>query len=333
MELALQASKAWVVKDCIIVDSGGNDFPSSDSYQLIRSSHKNQPYQRYLGYKASTSHWLLYLDDDMEPLEGWDEELEGLISKKGKDGYGAFAIKFEDKHSNSYLGNTEISVFQSKQPNALVKALRWLSGYPILDNGVYKFNGVKGHFPQSGGDVEYIGGGAFLVKRETLYVNFNMQLFSYYEKRMGKGEDGILGYTLSKMGKVYYHSKTLFLHNDQGNSVYTRNDHQFNKVVSFSRAYLSLEYCRLNNKPFILGRLSFINYSFWRLVGLSLNAMLKPSKRKVQSLKGYISGSFAGMSLNFNKKLGKHNKYWELEAEKDIAKVARPNKETTRANT
>lgn len=326
-KLAENISKSKYVQNCIIVDSGDNEFIPSLAYSLVRSSHKNQPYQRYLGYKASISPWLLYLDDDMEPLDEWDEEIIGLILTKGTDGYGVFAIKFEDKHANSYLSNSEYSVFHSKQPNALLKVIRWFSGYPILKNGAYKLNGVKGRLPQAGGDIEYIGGGAFLVKRDILFKNFNMQLFSFYEKRMGKGEDGILGYTLSKISKVYFYSKTLFIHNDQGNSVYTENDYQFNKIFSFSRAYLSLEYCRLNNMSPIIGRLSFINFSFWRLVGLSVNAILKPNRIKTQRLKGYISGSLTGLNLNFTKELDKYNKYWEAEAEKDISKVVLPKKE------
>ena len=266
LELALSMAKSDLVSNCIIVDSGGNNYPKSCNYRVIQASHKNQPYQRYLGYVASKSDWLLYLDDDMEPITGWEEILFSLIENKGTDTK-AFALCFIDKHENSYLKRTESSIFAgSSQTKSIVKVVRMISGYPILNNGEFTFNGVKGSLPKNGGVVKYVGGGAFMASRQVLYRNFNMQLFNLYERRMGKGEDGIIGYTVFKLASIYYCPTPVFVHNDQGNSVYTRNDFEYNKLVAFSRLYLSCEFCRLNGKLIIFGRLSFLNYSFWRVL-------------------------------------------------------------------
>lgn len=306
-----------LVSHCIIVDSGSNNYPKSKHYRVIETSHKNQPYQRYLGYSASESEWLLFLDDDMEPIQGWEKVLFSLIENKGTNTK-AFALSFTDKHENSYLKRTESSIFSgSSQPNSLFKFIRKISGYPILANGEFTFNGVKGSLPKNGGLVQYVGGGAFMVSRHVLYQNFNMQLFNLYEKRMGKGEDGILGYTVFKSAPIYYCPTPVFVHNDQGNSIYTSNDFEYNRLVAFSRLYLSCEFCRLNNKLIIFGRLSYLNYSFWRALGLCINIIINPSKRKLQSLKGYLKGIFAGLGFRFDERCDS-NDYWINEAQLDL---------------
>lgn len=308
-------------ENLIIVDSSdeaNQSLVDNERVIYLRSSHKNQPYQRFLGYNASTSNWLLYLDDDMEPFDGWGKQLASLVADKGKH-YKMFALCFRDKHNQSYLKTTEKSVFSTgnKKPNPIVNMMRWLTGYPILPDGKYGANGVKGKQPKNGGEVQYVGGGAFMGLRDVLYKNFNMQLFNLYDKRMGKGEDGILGYTTSKQTKLYYYPEPLFLHNDQGNSVYTRNDYQFNRLVAFSRAYLGLEYFRLNSNPLVLARCLFINYSFWRLVSMSVNLILKPTKRKWDGFRGYINGTLRGIALKFHKDVDKLRAFWDAEVAED----------------
>lgn len=317
VELAAALKKSELVEQCIVVDSGDNHFEDSDNFRLVRSSHKNQPYQRFLGYRAAKPGWLLYLDDDMEPLTDWDRKLSELLADKGSQ-YRMFALCFRDKHDQSYLQTTEKSVFSSKKPTPLVNALRWITGYPILPEGRYGANGVKGASPANGGEVEYVSGGAFIGHKDVLYRNFNPQLFNLYDKRLGKGEDGIMGFTTCKETKIYYYPQPLFLHNDQGNSVYTRNDYQFNKLVAFSRAYLSLEYYRLNNGVLLWARWLYFNYSFWRLVGMGLNLILKPTKRKWYGFKGYLNGSSKGIALKFHKDVNKLRAYWDAEVAKDL---------------
>lgn len=317
LELALSMSKSDLVSDCIIVDSGSNSYPKSNNFRVIETSHKNQPYQRYLGYVASKSNWLLYLDDDMEPIRGWEEVLFSLIENKGTK-IKAFALSFIDKHENSYLKRTESSIFSGlSQTKIFVKFIRQISGYPILANGEFTFNGVKGSLPKNGGFVKYFGGGAFMASRHVLYRNFNMQLFSLYERRLGKGEDGILGYTVFKFAPIYYCPTPVFVHNDQGNSVYTRNDFEYNRLVAFSRLYLSCEFCRLNDKLIFFGKLSYLNYSFWRVLGLCINTIFNPGNRKLHSLIGYLKGVFAGLGFRFDEHCSSNN-YWITEAHLDL---------------
>lgn len=293
----------------IVVDSGDKKFTIDtkqyNNVNVVESKHKNQPFQRFLGYHHTKTDWILYLDDDMEPLESTFKVLNELITEKGNE-FGLFALKFMDKHQNSFIKNQKESVLKSSR---MATFFRVFSGYPILPEGIYGRNGVKGIQPKQGGRTYHSGGGAFLVKKEYLYQNFNMQLFDLYESRKGKGEDGILSYTVSKQTNLYYYPKQLFWHNDQANSVYTKNEKQFNKIVAYSRLYLNLEYARLNNKSIFLARLSYLWYSKWRIFGLLINSILRPSKINWNRLKGYVTGVLMALGLNYKKKL-ENNSYW-----------------------
>jgi len=282
----------------IIVDSGNNDFSGLSVGKIIKTTHKNQPYQRYLGFTISKANWLLYLDDDMEPIEGWYQQIKSLIvthSDKAMIG-----ICYKDKHLNTFLERTPKSALKKFVNNQFINNLRVVTGYPLLPQGVYYKNGVKGSMPNNSGETEHLSGGVFLAQRDRLYEDFNMQLFDFYEQRLGKGEDGILSYTVSKSASVYYYSKQLFWHNDQGNSVYTRNEFQFNKIQALSRAYLNLEYYRLNKKRLLYARLSYVNYGFWRFIGLFMNFLIQPSKTRFQGLRGSLIGWFIGMCIRYD---------------------------------
>ncbi len=295
----------------IIVDSGDNKFVNTENHpnvKIVISKHKNQPFQRFLGYANVKTDWILYLDDDMEPLDDTFKILENLIHEKGEQ-FGLFALKFLDKHQNSFLKAQKKSVLKTSK---IVAFLRAFSGYPILPEGIYGKNGIRGTQPKHGGQTFYTSGGAFIVKKEYLYKNFNMQLFDLFEKRHGMGEDAILGYTISKQTKLYYYPKQLFWHNDQANSVYTRNDKQFHKIVAFSRLYLNQELARLNNKSIFLARLSYLWFANWRIFGLCVNLVLRPSNVNWNRIKGYITGVFMTFGFRFKSKL-ENNSYWQNE--------------------
>ncbi len=318
VEWLANAVQSNCVGKIIIVDSGNNVFDLqnlSDKVIICRSTHKNQPYQRFLGYNISRTQWILFLDDDMEPIIGWDMEISRTISKYAKSGI--IGLSFEDKHTNSFLNNNARSISATNLSSKRFNILRKITGYPILEPGEYYKNGVKGRLPTVETNTEHISGGAFLANKEYLYKNLNFELFSLYENRLGKGEDGILSYSISKLARVIMYPKQLFWHNDQGNSVYTQNIYQFNRVVSFSRLFLNREYYRLNDLPIWRARISFFNYSFWRLLGLAVNSLVKPSKSRFIALRGYFMGTVKALCYDYNKDLAVLNNYWVNEAEHD----------------
>lgn len=303
----------------IVVDSSDIDNEPLKTLRIVKylkSSHKNQPYQRYLGFVNSESDYLVFLDDDMEVVD--EDFIPKLLSIFKDIEVSGVAIKFDNKHEDSLLAqmpSTQISIAN----NSINKAKRWLSGWPVLPTGKFGLCGNRGKQPSGGGKTEWLSGGAFAAKRTALFQNFNFQLFDIFETKMGMGEDAIIGYGLSKHGTLLYHDELFFLHNDQKDSTYTVDQFAYAQRVMFSRLYLSLEKQRLDNKILNTTYFHYHYYAFWRIFGYFLNYLMSPNLSRKAMFLGSVSGWFKSFSLKYS--YSEHtNQYWKNESNKDSAK-------------
>lgn len=303
--------------EIIVVDSsddGNLALLKNEQVKYIRSSHKNQPYQRYLGYHIAKNDWLLYLDDDMEPVN--DKAITGvrsLISEVPEAV--AFAIRFENLHEDTSLGKMPKSIIK-RGKGSLSRLLLWFTGYPLLKDGKVGWNGLRGKQPK-GGFTEWFSGGAFLVKKDSIFKNFNFSLFTMFEKKLGMGEDFIISYTVSRQGKIWATTEVFFYHNDQNDSSYTADIKSFNLRVIYSRLYLSLEKARVTNTSPIIAIIIYCYYSIWRFLGLLVNLAMKPSKSRFYSIRGFFSGFLMSFELiNISPKTEHAN--WTKNALKDL---------------
>lgn len=303
----------------IIVDSSPEENLSIQKYEnvvYVRSSHPNQPYQRYLGYQMSKNDFLVFLDDDMEVLDkNWLENV--LVQFKDKSVVGV-AINF--KNDNDFLQKSipKSKFARSKQSNLIKEFLKSLSGYPKLKPGKFWLCGIRGVQPENGGETKWVSGGAFSARKSILYNNFNFKLFDLFERKIGMGEDAILGFTLAQLGNIVYLPEEYFYHNDQKDSTYTVDFYSYGKRVAYSRLYLSFEYARLTGTSKTIAFVHFNWYILWRLIGMGINNLITPQDTRVEMLKGYLAGW--KLAWKFQKELReyKDNKYWEGEAKHDI---------------
>tara|TARA_B110000003_G_C16580304_1_gene507832 strand:+ start:295 stop:1293 length:999 start_codon:yes stop_codon:yes gene_type:complete len=301
------------INKIIIVDSSLNQVHKKvESKKLIHvlTQHKNQPYQRYLGYKISNSKFLLFLDDDMELI---DNSLFDKLSKIFKNS-NVYGVNLSFKNVNNFLSNQPKGLIGNG--NKFKKIIGVLTGHPIANNNQYLFCGIRGQ-RVSDQSIKFLSGGAFAVRRKNMYSNFNMQLFDLYEQKLGKGEDGILGYTISLNGLIEAPSNLFFIHNDYADSSYAPNYLNFAKRVMYSRLYLACEYYRLNKKQWIKGYLRFYHYAIGRISGALINYILKPNSIKKDIIIGYIQGLITAMKFKFELK---KNKNWKLHADFDLRK-------------
>lgn len=303
----------------IVVDSSATPISTSTftgrhvNLTVIKSSHKNQPYQRYLGTCYSKNEYLLFLDDDMDLTdESFFEDFSNWVSAS----YTGVNLKFDNV--NHFLGALDKTIVPS---NAIVRVLRTLSGYPNLPPNMLWLAGIRGprkDFSQ----IEYLNGGAFIAKRSALFVGLSSTLFDVYEAGLGKGEDAITGYALSRQGIINAHDKVYFLHNDQRNSVYTQNHVSFGKRIAYSRLFLSLEYASLNRSNTILPTIHYLWFAFWRIIGMGLNAIVRPKRSSYQMLQGYTAGFLLAIVTLFPKylfsKANVNSAYWEKEILADL---------------
>lgn len=306
----------------IIVDSSVEKnlaIQKYDKVDYIHSSHANQPYQRYVGYLASKSPLIVYLDDDMEIAD--ENAFEKIVCRFEESNIVGLAINFvnDNEFLNQKVPKSKFA-FSVKSKKSLLNLFKILSGQVELETGKYWYNGLKGSQPQNGGQTEWFSGGAFAVSRKVLYKNFNFKLFDLYEKGLGKGEDGIMGYTLSKLGTLEFESEILFIHNDKKDSTYTQNFFSFSQRVIYSRLYLSYEFCRLSSRPLWKATVYYHWYVFWRVVGMVINQILSYQESRKEMLRGYLSGW--KLVLMSQKKLKRYQdkNYWHREAEYDINK-------------
>ena len=307
------------IQNIIVIDSSveeNKEIQTLHKVRYIRSSHANQPYQRYVGYLASNAEILVFLDDDMELVDpSWLTKIENIFSNNDVAGV-AIAFTNDNEFIKTKIPKTKFG--NPKKPGVLRRTLKAITGNPYLAPGDFWLCGIRGVQPFYGKETKWLQGGAFAAKRSFMYKNFNFKLFDLFEEKFGMGEDVILGYTLSKQGKLIYIPQVLFYHNDQKDSTYTIDLQSYGKRVAYSRLYLSYEYARLSGMSKNSVLIHFIWYMLWRLGGMSVNYILDPSKERKEMIRGYFSG--IKKAIRDRKMLSYYNdgEIWKKEAIHDI---------------
>ena len=323
---SLQTLIGQILKCCqlpeniIVVDAStdeNKEVQAFSSVKYIYSSHANQPYQRFVGYLASDTDFLIYFDDDMRLI---NPECFGEILNLYEN-EAVVGVQPNFAYSHEFLNN---QVPQSKtralaKKNKFFKFLKYLSGNPTVENGKFWFAGLRGNKPDNNMSLEWFNGPVFSARRGYLYNNFNFNLFTLYDDKLGKAEDAILGFTLSQMGQVIYLSTENFHHSDQEDSTYTVDFISYSKRVAYSRLYLSLEFARLSNRSIIIAFLHFNLFSLGRILSMVINQIIGFKHSRSRLLEGYIKGYFKAI-LDVKKIIVfDTGNNWKEEALKDIA--------------
>lgn len=309
----IQNKNISVVNKIIVVDSTDEEncaLKGRSGVKYIHSLHKNQPYQRYLGFRLAEADNLVFLDDDMQIL---DESVFGRIEEVLSDGK-VCGVNLAFENLNEFLSRQQTHQFLmggSGFKQHIVRAIQAFTGRPTIKDGKMWYCGLRGK-RVDGECSEYFLGGAFAAKREALYANFNFNLFTMFEKKIGMGEDVILAYTLSKMGAIYNLPGKSFLHNDKGNSTYTASNKAYQYRVAYSRQYLSNEYARLNRRTKIGAFFITSWYNLWRSIGLFLLCF---REREFDGFVGYVKGHLHSIELFSSKD---ETNYWMEEINKNL---------------
>jgi glycosyltransferase involved in cell wall biosynthesis len=309
----------------IIVDSSideNQEAKSFDRVVYIRSSHSNQPYQRYLGCLASNHDILVYFDDDMRIVD--KQCFKKILAVYANNDVVGVQPNFVYEHNFFNYRVPKSKTRQLAKNNITFKFLKTISGNPNIKNGKFWLAGIRGKNPDNGKSLEWFNGPVFSARKKFLYRNFNFNLFDLYRDKMGKAEDAILGFTLSDKGSIVYLKDNCFYHDDQDDSTYSADLISFGKRVAYSRLYLSFEYARLLGKSKILVFLHFNLYIFGRIISMLINQIIHFNATRGKIITGYLQGYLKAISDVRYLCLHNSGSYWRKEAESDIKYKAIP---------
>ena len=285
----------------IIVDSSideNQEVQNFDRVTYVRSSHRNQPYQRYVGCLASSNDILVYFDDDMRIVD--KQCFEKILALYDGENVVGVQPDFVYKHDFFDVKTPKSKIRQLAKNYRFFKFLKIISGNPDVKDGRFWLAGIRGRKPDNGQKLEWFNGPVFSAKKQYLYTNFNFNLFDLYENRIGKAEDAILGFTLSRLGDIVYLKDELFYHDDQNDSTYSIDFTSFGMRVAYSRLYLSFEYVRLSNQLKLLAFLHFNLYIFGRIMSMIINQILSYDSDRNKIMRGYLKGYIKAL-LNIRK--------------------------------
>ncbi len=303
------------IKNVILVDSTDNQvklFLKSEKIIYFHSTHKNQPYQRYLGYLYSSAEINLFLDDDMEILD--NNFIKDLSNFFENGSYCGLNIPFEN--INDFVSNQPKSIVNIN--NKFLDKIRGvITGYPTANENDYIHCGIKGA-RKNNKEIKFFSGGAFAVKSKNLYENFNMQHFDLYEKKLGMGEDGLIGFCFSLNNKIWAWDRVHLIHNDLKDSTYGVNLVNSSKKYLYSRMNLNYEYYRLKNKQLSFAFYNYYYFAFFRLLSALSIYIFKNKKAGKEIFIGYLNAIKLSFSYSYKSDLSANLKWKEI-AIKDLS--------------
>lgn len=276
----------------LVVDSSDqlNETINSDRTIIyIRSSHKNQPYQRYLAYRACKSDAIIFLDDDLEIMDF--TVFEVMLAKLCVPGIRGVSVGFQHHNAISALMESKVD-----GKSLLFRVINFVSGVPVLKPGKIYLAGLAGPRPQVEGEVDYFNGAIMGFYKTELEHLFNPVLFSLFEDRLGMGEDKVISMSVGLRKKLWFVPHHYFLHPPMVSN-YFQNVRSFQCKVMYSRLYVSLVYGSLKKLPAFLIYLHYYYFSFCRICFAVGRRIIHPTTQNVETVKGI----FEGIMLTFTR--------------------------------
>lgn len=290
LNLVKQINECTILpKSIVVVDS--SEITNSAVKEIkrviyIHSSHKNQPYQRYLGFLASKGEIVVFMDDDVS-----------IINKD------IFKIHLESLTQEGVVGST-VSYIQEGLTNVhrevgdlrktgnkcgIINYFWWFTGVPMINEGKVWLAGLRGADLNNSYTESFGGPGTLCFKRGIVPSLFDDVIFSLYEKKMGKGEDKYISMGALKHGELRYNNIPCLVH-PPNDSSYFQDFASFYRRELYSRLLLSKRYLSVKGKWIGWGYLHYYWFAFWRVLIAGIQCTPPSRKGNYQIFKGKIMG-------------------------------------------
>ncbi|MGB3181836.1 MAG: glycosyltransferase [Cyclobacteriaceae bacterium] len=314
LNLAMEALSCTPAPDKVVIVDSSDDFDaafytgSSSLIEPVHSSHKNQPYQRYLGFLTSSAAHLVYFDDDIKIKDRNIFEYLTDPLKRNEVVGACVKVRYENV-LHKLLDKPKVN------QGLLSKLINVVSGVPSPSAGRLGLVGVPGEIPDRDGPIEFFQGTNMAFRRDILEKAFDHRVYSQYECHLGKGEDKIISFKTASSGTLWYTDKEA-LHHPPVETSYFGHSLAFSRRLAYSRYFLSMVWCEERNFPKGIGALHYYYFMSWRVILAALAYLRTRKPAQAEAVKGL----WKGMVLTFEGSSAYNSCHldWEKEARKDI---------------
>jgi len=315
LRLVKEAQSCHPAPDQVIVVDSADDpnvaLQIMPGVLYVRSSHKNQPYQRLLGAFASDADVILFLDDDLEIMTN-----------------DLFATLLVEYKSDAVVGATLDINYQSATGNRMDEAVMYPN--PLLSSFLFTFTGVSlpspgkmgrlgivGKKPTQKMNIEFFHGPCMSFKRKIIKSIIPYDLISQAEIKLSMGEDKVISSLSTQYGQLVY-IPIICLNHPPNDSTYFQNIRSFTGKVIYSRLYLSRIYARVFNKPWWKEVLMYYWFTFWRIFIAFISLIIRPSQSRKEKFFGTLDGLWLALTLPQKAERLTPDIDWESEIKKDL---------------
>jgi glycosyltransferase involved in cell wall biosynthesis len=282
----------------------------------VRSSHKNQPYQRLLGAKAATAEIIVFMDDDLAIVS--KDIFQHLVAAFDDPNRVGAAVAFEYLQPAKHQMNLPILATPKSW-----KQLFWqFTGVPFPTSGKMARLGVSGEKPTRPSEVQSFNGANMAFRRDIALKIVPDDLLSQVERRLSMGEDKVISMSALQYGRLQYIPEVCLLH-PPNESTYFQNIRSFTAKVAYSRLYLSRIYARVFHKSLWREVLIYYWFTAWRVLIALFSLLIRPSKGRKDKLLGALDGLWLALTLPQKAERLTPGINWPAEIQKDLANARR----------
>jgi len=292
---------------------------------LVRASHANVAYQRWLGFKVSASDVVAYFDDDV--VFGEPDMMERVLGLFAQPDVVGASVELD--YHNPLVHDPALRSFTTTMRRTTVlrqvqKGVDWLTGLPSPKPGEVGLCGVRGPVPAGEVvQVKWLPGPCMVFRRQALSDTcFSNDLLAVFEKKLATGEDLVISSFVGRTGRLLLLRDCHLKHPGDFDTVaYPSNTRRYARTMSYSRLFLSLSATYRLGYSKLVCRLHYYYYAAWRLLGAGLRVFTPPLGKHLALCVGWAEGILLNLCKPPTHAAWTPEIDWAADVERDGARI------------